>query len=352
MSDARASWYSRFGWSRNPFTLEIKPHLFVGHRKEIEELVSAINDGEKFILVTGPTGAGKTTLLKWLSTQHFSLYFPKPPSNKDELVDVFRENVLKPSLLERIFRKNTLNIYNLPEKFMKKHKNKKFLLLVDEAHESEVSIMEWLRSIGDQIDNCVTIFAGLPKLRETTLKQLETLNQRFTMEMELSTLTKDEMIELVRKRIEDAGGKGIEPFTYEALELIYKHTGGFPREVLKLCNQLINEAIKRNSYVIDGSFFKFDAEEEEKINPSLELESLTDKQREIVELIARNDGLTPTDIVEMIDTTSYKTKMHALRAVNNILRRLERDGMVVRRKKGRTYVYEVTPKIKSLFVES
>ncbi len=353
MEDAKASWYSRLGWDGNPFTLEIKPHLFVGHSSEVGNLLSGIGDGEKFIIIIGPTGAGKTTLLKWLSTKYFSLYLPKPPTTKEEIVEVFRESVLKPTLLERIFGRKNLTIYDIPERFRKKYGGRKFLLLVDEAHESTTDILEWLRSIGDHIPNCIAIFAGLPKLKSETLKQLETLSQRVTLEVELNTLSKDEMIELVRKRIEDVGGKGIEPFTLEALEMIYRMTGGFPREVLKLCNQLVNEAIRRNTYVIDGSFFVSSEENESSTtNPVEELEGLTEKQREVVELLARKGAMTPAEIIEQIDMSSYKTKMHALRAMNNLLRRLENGGFVMRRKRGRTYVYDLTPKIKNIFVES
>jgi len=346
-------WYEHVGWTTNPFTLEIKPKLFVGYKDKMDKLLRAIEDGEKFILITGPTGAGKTTLLKWLSTNYLSIYLPKPPSSKEELAEIFYSGLLKPGLMERIFRRNSdRSIFNLPEKFNKKYNGRRFVLLVDEAHESSVDVLEWIRSTADQIMGCVTIFAALPKFKENHLRSLETLNQRITLDIELDALSKDETIELIRKRIEDVGGRGIEPFTYQSVETIYQISGGFPREVLKLCNELIHAAIERNVYLIDVSLIKEPHKEDKKINVKEEFESLTEKQREIVLLLSKTDGLTPAQIVKKIDHSDYKTEIHALRAVNNILRRLERDGFVSRSKRGRSYIYKVSPKIKSILVES
>ena len=351
-TSAVMKWYEHVGWKSNPFTLEIKPHLFVGYKDKLDRLLQAIEAGEKFILITGPTGAGKTTLLKWLSENYFALYLPKPPSSKEELATVFYATVLKPSMLDRILRRMPDGVFSLPEKFNKKYKGKRFVLLVDEAHETGIEVLEWIRSIADQIAGCTTIFAALPKFKDEHLRSLETLRQRITLEIELDALSKDETIELIRKRIEDVGGRGIEPFTYQTVETVYYMAGGFPREVLKLCNELVYAAIERNVYVIDASLIKEPKKEDSKVNVKDEFESLTEKQREIVLLLSKNDGMTPAQIVKNIDVSDYKSDVHALRAVNNILRRLERDGFVSRSKRGRSYVYKVSPKIKNLLVES
>ncbi len=345
-------WYEHVGWRSNPFTLEIKPHLFVGYKQKLDSLLRSIEEGEKFILITGPTGAGKTTLLKWLSRNYFSLYLPKPPSSKEELSMIFSSTLLKPSLIDRLLRRDHKSIFNLPDAFNKRYNGKRFILLVDEAHESSIEVLEWVRSIADQIIGCVTIFAALPKFKENHLRSLETLNQRITLDMELDALSKDETIELIRKRIEDVGGRGIEPFTYPTIEAIYNISGGFPREVLKLCNELVHAAMERNVYVIDVSLIREPEKEDRKINIKEEFEGLTDKQKEILVLLSKTDGLTPSQIIKKIETSDYKTEIHALRAINNILRRLERDGFVSRSKRGRSYIYKVSPKVKSILVES
>ena len=339
------------GWSTNPFTLEIKPRLFVGHNNKMERLLQAIESGEKFMLVLGPTGAGKTTLLRWLSEKHDALYLPKPPSTKEELAAIFYSTVLKPNFLEKLFG-HSMSIFEIPERFNRRYKGKRFVLLVDEAHETSIDVLEWIRSTVDQILGCVVVFAALPKFKENHLRSLETLNQRITLEIELDSLSKEETLELIRKRIEDVGGKGIEPFTYQTVEAIYRLSGGFPREVLKLCNDLVRAAIEKNVYTVDISLLKLPQESNQKVDVKEEFESLTDKQKEIVLSLSKSDGLTPAQVVKRIDISDYKSEIHALRAVNNILRRLERDGYVSRSKRGRSYIYKVSPKIKNFLVES
>ena len=345
-------WLVKVGWTKNPFILDIQPGLMAGYNDEVEKLVKNINESQKYVLITGPTGSGKTTVLKYLSSRYFPLYLPKPPRHQDEFVGIFRASVLRASVLDRIFKRDRMTIYNLAEEMNRKYKGKPVLILVDEAHETDIHVLEWLRAITDQIDGATLVLAGLPVFRETHLSKLETLKQRITLEVELGTLNKDETIELVRKRIESAGGHNLEPFTYDTINEIYKRTGGFPREVIKLCNRLVHQAIERNSQIIDLSYFKNKEEIDTIIDVKEKLSSLTDKQAEIIEIISKSDGVTPAQLVGKMDISDYKSEVHALRAVNNILKRLEAGDIVSRQKRGRSYKYKVCGKLKSVLIDA
>ncbi len=377
-SSRAEKWYSQIRWNSNPFTLEIKPELFVGYEEKIDKLISSISNGDKFISVIGPTGAGKTTLLKWLEERYFSIYFPKPPSNKKEIVDLFYDGPLKYGFFSKLFKKEK-NIFSIPKEFNKRYKGKRFLILLDEAHESEKYILEWFRSITDQIENCTLILAALPIFLENKAKGLETLFHRITFQVYLDSLSKEEMIELIKKRISSVGGNGIEPFTLEVIEKIYSYTGGFPREVIKICNELVKLAIEHDKYVIDSSLFDFlknenifsvscdtqpkenkncfvnsnDSKEKESTDSYELLEALTEKQKEIIFLLHNHPGgLTPPQIAKMINIKNYKSEIHAIRSINNILKRLETMKLIVRSKRGRSYAYHLTPKIKSILTKS
>jgi len=76
------------------------------------------------------------------------------------------------------------------------------------------------------------------------------------------------------------------------------------------------------------------------------------KQRKILELLSKKDWLTPTAIVDESDMKSYKTKGHAIRSINNILKRLMLDGYVQREARGKAFMYALTPKVKTMFVQS
>ena len=83
-----------------------------------------------------------------------------------------------------------------------------------------------------------------------------------------------------------------------------------------------------------------------------QIRNLPHKQRKILELLASKDWLTPTTIVEELEMRSYKSKGHAIRSVNNILRRLMLDGYVQREGRGKAFMYALTPKVKTLFVQN
>ena len=358
--------FTKWGWKENPFVLRIDPRLFVGYNEQVNAVLNHIKNKHKIALVTGKTGAGKSTFLKWLETNYDTskLYVSKPPENAEDFVSLFTD-IFGFSIFERLLGKKP-SLYTLPNYVNKKLKDEHLVFLVDEAHETNKEVLEWLRVLTDQIDNVSLIMAGMPVLEDKIKTDLETLDQRITTRINLNSLDKSEMRELIEKRIEDVGGQGIKPFTDGVLGKIYERTGGFPREVLKFCDRLVNSALEKNLDVIDEKH----VEEHKEIElPKVRLEepvvtfmpkppseekirNLPYKQKIILELLYKKDWLTPTTIVEDLELKSYKSKGHAIRSVNNILKRLMLDGYVQRESRGKAFMYALTPKVKTMFVKS
>ena len=357
--------FSKWGWKENPFILKIDPTLFVGYEDQVKAALNHIENKHKIALITGRTGAGKTTFLRWVENNYDAskLYVSKPPEKPEEFVSLFTD-LFGVSLLNRILRKKP-NLYNLPKYVNKKLKDKQLVFLLDEVHESNKEVLEWLRVLMDQIDNISLVIAGMPAIEEK-MSDLQTLDQRITTRINLISLDKSETRELIKKRIESVGGKGITPFTDDTVGKIYEITGGFPREILKLCDRLVNSALEKN---LDAITLK-DIEEHKEIElpkvrgneqvvhfvpkpPSDEqIRNLPFKQRKILELLSKKDWLTPTTIVEDLEMKSYKSKGHAVRSVNNILRRLMLDGYVQREARGKAFMYALTPKVRTMFVQN
>lgn len=357
---------SKWGWKENPFVLKIDPKLFVGYDEQVSAAKKHIENRHKIALISGNTGAGKSTFLKWLEMNYDTskLYIGKPPENPEDFVSIFT-GIFGLSLWEKILNKRP-TLYNLPNYINKKLKGEHLVFLVDEAHETNKNVLEWLRVLTDQIDNVSLIIAGMPVLESKIKTELETLDQRITTRIALTSLNRIETKQLIQKRIESVGGNGVEPFTDAALEKIYERTGGFPREVLKLCDRLVNTALEKNLDVVDDK----DIEEHKEMElpkvrveepvvtfmpkpPSEEqIRNLPYKQRKILEILSKKDWLTPTAIVEESDMKSYKSKGHAIRSINNILKRLMLDGYVQRESRGKAFMYALTPKVRTMFVQS
>ena len=77
---------------------------------------------------------------------------------------------------------------------------------------------------------------------------------RITTKSYLNNLSKPEIESLILKRIESVNGRELKPFTLSAIEQIYEITGGFPREVIKICDRLIKEAALNNISTINNTF--------------------------------------------------------------------------------------------------
>ncbi len=343
---------SGHGWKENPFSLRILPQLFVGYATELADLARAIQNSEKITMLIGPTGAGKTTLLRKLiettGETHVVLYVTKPPQDPEDFVHIFKEK-LKPSLFDRVLSRDRITLYELPSYVNRKLKNRRAVLLIDECHEAPVHVLEWLRTISDQVDSLSVIMAGLPVL-ETTLEQnLETLLNRVTGHVELTSLSRVEVEELVRKRIEFAGGSGAGPFSSEALDVIYQKTGGFPRNVLKMCDDLIRSGAERGVQTIDAALAENTRMPEISPVSANFIDTLPEKQKEILKTLSASGPLSPAEIAEKLGVEDYKTEDHASRSVNNILRRLMDADCILREKRGKGFVYKLSLKVRTLF---
>jgi type II secretory pathway predicted ATPase ExeA len=346
--------FAAFKWEGNPFTFDIMPDLFVGYNKEVDSIFHSVNMGDKFSLLLGPTGSGKTTMLMMLAAKFRNyehvMYIPKPPRNSADWIAVFGR-FTRPGFLKSIFsRGNGTTLYSLSEKLNKKLNGKKCILFVDESHEASVESLEWLRVITDQTGGLSVVLAGLPSFEGMLKTNLETFLQRINARVELSTLTKAETRELIKKRIESKGGEDIKPFTPSSVEYIYERTGGFPREVLRLCSEMAQKSLQKNITTIDSDFLK-EMEAPESRVPLETITELPERQRIVLETLAKKGEMTPSETVKNTRFENYKDNENAVRSVNNLLRRLMAEGLVERARRGKTYKYRVSGKYRSLTIE-
>jgi type II secretory pathway predicted ATPase ExeA len=328
----------------------------VGYSEQCDSLLSHVFNLHKFASVIGPTGSGKTTMLLWLRSQFMAYnkflpyYIPKPPRSSENLINIFKP-FIGFNLFDKIRFRN-LSLFNLSRFINSKVKNRHLVLLIDEAHEASVTNLEWIRTLADSVPKMSVVLAALPVFEKKIETRLPTLFMRFTTKTYLNSLSKPEVESMILKRIENAEGDGLKPFSSNSIDRIHEITGGFPREIIKICDKLIKEAAYKNITTINSSFI----DQVFRPTPSpqpVDLQALlSKKQKQILKLLNESPNITPSSIVDTLDTSSYKNKNNAIRSVNNILKRLLRDGLVERKKLGNTYVYNLSPKSKTIFTEA
>lgn len=347
MSEKLIKWLKDHGWTANPFIFSIDSRMLVGYEKQKTELMTLLESRHKVVLLVGPTGSGKTSLLKWLSDNvkgYKFIYVSKPPTKIEDFVYIIDDNFKRPWFLW--FIPNIKNPYQIP-KFLHK-KKQHIVILFDEAQESEIDMLEWLRVLSDQVDNVTVIISALPSFEEQVKDKLETLKKRIISRIEVLSLTKEEMGELIKKRIERVGGTGMEPFDAAVINALFEKTGGFPREVIRICNDLVMNAVDHDKERITIDMLAAEKKEE---TPITMIEKLTQMEKYIIDLLGKN-AMTPGEIANTLNLEKYKSRQHAVRSVNNITKLMINAGLLEREKRDKAFVYSLSPRIKTLVVKA
>ena len=349
-------WFKKVGWSGNPFTFNILPELFVGYTDQTQRILRILEEKHKVSLIIGPTGSGKTTILKWVSAnlpQDFDyIYIGKPPVKSVEFVDIFnakyRSNIIVRFLFPGIA--SAKNLYDVPNFLNRKLGKKHLVVMLDEAHESPMEVLEWLRVLSDQIENMSILLTGLPVF-EGQLSDIETLRKRIINKIELRSLTKEETERLIKKRIQHVGGSG-EEFSNEVIDYIYERSGGFPRDIIRMGNEMIDVGVRNGKAIVTNDLLQQQQiiiPQAEQQTPSTTLDGLTNMQKEVVEMLLR--PMTPGDIANALDLAKYKSRQHAVRSVNNVLKQLMDIKVVERAKTDKSFLYQLSPHIKNHLVK-
>lgn len=327
--------------------------MFVGYSDQTQRILRVLEEKHKVSLIIGPTGSGKTTMLKWVTVNLPSdfdyVYIGKPPMKPEEFVDIFnakyRSNWLTRFLFPGVAQSKTL--YDVPHFLNRKIGKKHLVVMLDEAHESPMEILEWLRVLSDQVENMSILLTGLPVF-EKQLSEIETLRKRILNKIELLSLTKEETEHLIRKRIQHVGGTGDE-FSKEVIDIIYERTGGFPRDIIRMGNEMIDVGVKYGKTTITPDLIQNGRKDEaQQQTPAMTLESLTPMQKEVVEKLIR--PMTPGDIANSLDLAKYKSRQHAVRSVNNVLKQLMDERIVERARADKAFLYQLSPQMKNLVI--
>ena len=269
--------YERFyNFTGIPFQLTPDSRFFFsseGHSRAIAHLIYGLSQGEGFIVVTGEIGAGKTTLVERLWTELDRETYTLARVNTTQLSgsDLFRLTMAsfglepgnddKPSLLLRF------------DAFLANHRadGRRCLLVVDEVQNLSLEALEELRMLsnlsggadaGDGYAALQTILLGQPQFRKTlACPDLDQLRQRVLASYHLGPLSAEETQAYIQHRLAAVGWNGHPAWTDAAYAAIYRHTGGIPRRINRLCSRTLLYGAVEESHTITGAIVENTARE-------------------------------------------------------------------------------------------
>jgi general secretion pathway protein A len=251
-----------FGFKERPFQLVPNPeYLFLSrsHEEAIAHLNYAISHGDGFVEITGEVGTGKTTLcrafLEDLDKNSEVAYIFNPQLNSLELLRAINDEFGIPSDAD-----NSKDLIDILNNFLmeKKSQNKNAILLIDEAQNLNIDVLEQLRLLSNLETNTSKllqiILVGQPELQKMLDSyDLRQLRQRITLSWYLTPLSRKETREYIRHRVNIASKKTEDKFTGLAYHWIYKYSGGIPRLINIACDRALLTAFGFNQRKVNGS---------------------------------------------------------------------------------------------------
>jgi len=328
-----------YGFTERPFQLSPDPRFFFAsnhHQRALSYLQYGLDQGEGFIVITGPIGTGKTTIARNLlsnlgDSNIVAAQLVTTKLDPQELLELVASEFhitvkgnSKAELLQCI-ENFLINLHK---------QGKRALLLVDEAQNLPAETVEELRMLSNfQLDNKPLIQSFL--LGQEELKgiiqapNMEQFRQRIIASAHLKPLTCDEVKDYIQHRLHQAGCNNDELFSDNAFDLIHKKTLGVPRKInifvdrlllfafleeLKIINSdAINEVAQEMEIELTGSL---NAQQLKNIEPTQVVVNSSENVENIREVLR--------EIEEVLDTT-IKQKVKMARYVDKMLKQKNRE---------------------------
>ncbi|MFC1476573.1 ExeA family protein [Fibrobacterota bacterium] len=236
------------------------------HREALDRMLYIVKDRNMNMgLLTGEVGSGKTitknVFQNSLSRQNFEVVvfensnFPFTDILFDIVNRISFRNP-KIAMTEENVNPERNDKYLLTTLFKEKldtliYEEKRHLVIIfDEAQLMESGVIDEVKNltnITSETSNFMTIFlVGQPELREQ-LRVMKQVDQRIFLRFHLNNLDYNNTVKYIQHRLRVAGLQEGTIFTSLAYEIIFRKTGGVPREINRLCKLALTYGFGQNS---------------------------------------------------------------------------------------------------------
>ena len=236
-------------------------YLSSQHREALARLVYTVKHNKGAALLVGDVGSGKTTLSRALILQLAEDKYdvglvtnPSLPGN-DFLEEIDLQLGITPSSSTKVTLLRGLN-----DRLLRNAQDgRETVLIVDEAHcIRDPEVFEELRMLLNfQLNDrflMTLILIGQPEIKEI-IARIKQLEQRIAIRYYLKPLDEPETTQYVIFRLQKAGAKR-SLFSREALQFVWQHARGLPRQINNLCDLCLLEGYATHAQEIDAGLVR------------------------------------------------------------------------------------------------
>lgn len=272
--------YKRFfGLKENPFNVNPDPR-FLFQTRDSEEAFACLTYGVErrrgFILLSGEVGTGKTTIinkfLEHLRGERVATAFIFNPRLS---VNQFLNFMLADFGIPCETHMKGQVLLQLNQWLLERYRaGETAVLIVDEAQNLSMEVLEEIRlltNLETSTEKLLQIvLSGQPEL-DALLKQpsLRQLRQRITLRCRMGPLKHEDTRGYIEERLRIAGATGDPIFSPEAIEAVYKYSGGIPRVINLLCEHSLITAFAEEQKPIPAATIMAVAQEFELDRPAV-----------------------------------------------------------------------------------
>ncbi len=255
---------THYSLKSKPFQMSTDPNfLWLGekHKEALATLKYAIVENKGILALTGDVGTGKTTLINALiqslgnDTMVATIYDPSL-----ELLDFFNIVSFAFNMGRTFDSKGEFLIYF--KRFLKEAcaRNRKVLLIIDEAQRITSELLEEIRLLSNLEDEHVRLlnifFVGQNEFIDILNEyKNRALRQRITIKYHIDPLTLSETETYIRHRLKTAGAKA-PVFSSGAIQEVFSFSNGYPRLINIICDHALLSGYVREIIIINADIIR------------------------------------------------------------------------------------------------
>lgn len=252
-----------FNLKEEPFNTTANPRFFYQspiHSIAFGKTEFTVDAKKGLAIVFGDTGYGKSTLArlmhgKFKEKGYISVLLTNPsyPTTNSLLRTIIQEFELPKT--SKAYKEN-LDIFKAYLYLQAVTNGKTVVLIIDEAQTLRLPLLEMLRQIINYETNDMkllqlVLFSQEQLRTKLTHPMARNFRSRIAMASTLEAMGQNEHTEMIDFRWRVASGNQQHPFTPEAIQAIYVHSRGMPREACIIADNSLLAAFLANKKVVD-----------------------------------------------------------------------------------------------------